>query len=89
MTTDNKFGIVSLSTQEDKCVLAIPDENVGHVKCIHFNGGEKGTSDKEIVQIKCHDSALACIKLSQDGSVIATASTKGTLIRLFDTASAK
>jgi len=33
--------------------------------------------------IKCHDSSLAAIKLSQDGQYLATASDKGTLIRIF------
>ena len=32
-----------------------------------------------------HESAIACLKLSQDGSLLATASNKGTLIRVFNT----
>jgi hypothetical protein len=36
MTIENKSGLVSLSTAEDVCVLAIPDENVGMVKVINF-----------------------------------------------------
>lgn len=36
-------------------------------------------------QIKCHTSGIAAMKLSADGKFLATASNKGTLIRLFDT----
>ena len=60
-------------------MLAIPDENVGMVKVINFN-----EEPKKIITLKCHDSSIASICLSQDGSILATASQKGTLIRLFD-----
>lgn len=46
MTCDNPTGLVSLSTTEGACVLAIPDEKVGSVKLVHFKP-DKG--DKEIV----------------------------------------
>lgn len=49
------------------------------VKVINFN-----EETKKIITLKCHDSAIAAISLSQDGAILATASQKGTLIRLFD-----
>ena len=79
MTIENKSGLVALSTAEDACVLAIPDENVGMVKVINF------ADEKKIITLKCHDSSIAAISLSSDGSILATASQKGTLVRLFDT----
>lgn len=79
ITCDNPDGIVSFSTAEESCVLAIPDEVVGHVKIIHFS------KDKHIVQIKCQNSALSCLKLSKDGKLLATTSSKGTLVRIWDT----
>lgn len=39
--------------------------------------------------MKCHTSSIAAISLSQDGTILATASQKGTLIRLFDTVQEK
>ena len=42
-------------------------------------------SQKEIIQFKAHNSAVAALKLSQDGSIVCTASNKGTLIRIFST----
>ncbi|KAL0347994.1 UNVERIFIED_CONTAM: Autophagy-related protein 18a [Sesamum angustifolium] len=35
--------------------------------------------------IKAHNSDVACFALSNDGRLLATASTKGTLVRVFDT----
>ena len=36
--------------------------------------------------ISAHDSELACLQLTLDGSMLATASEKGTLIRVYDAA---
>lgn len=69
MTIENKSGLVALSTAEDVCILAIPDENVGMVKVINF-----GEDPKKIITLKCHDSSIAAIALSHDGSILATAS---------------
>lgn len=74
---------MSLSSAEDKCVLAVPDEKIGKAKIIHYG------SEKTIVEIDCHTTGIACMKLSRDGQILATASLKGTLIRLFDTVSGK
>lgn len=82
ITCDNPNGLVSMSTKEGTCVLAIPDEKVGSVKLVHF---KQGQADKEIVQIKCHTSGVAALRLSQDGKLLATASHKGTLIRVYET----
>ena len=84
VTCNNPEGVVSFSTGEEACVLAIPDETVGHVKVVHFRSNTIG-GDKEIVQIKCQNSAIAALKLSNDGKILASASAKGTLVRLWDT----
>jgi hypothetical protein len=70
---------MSLSTKEDSCILACPDEHIGWVKVSHFN------KDKTIKSFKVHDTAIANMKLNQDGTLLATASQKGTLIRVFNT----
>lgn len=79
ITCKNPQGLVSLSSQEDKCVLACPDERAGYVKVIHFG------KEKQTVEIKCHNAAIAAMKLSQNGELLVTASNKGTLLRLFNT----
>jgi WD repeat-containing protein 45 len=35
--------------------------------------------------ISAHDSHISCMSLTMDGLLLATASTKGTLIRIFNT----
>ena len=42
----------------------------------------------EIV-VQAHETEIACISISQDGKMIATASKKGTLIRVFDVSGKK
>ncbi|KAM0870195.1 hypothetical protein ACQ4PT_040180 [Festuca glaucescens] len=37
------------------------------------------------VDVRAHDSAVACIALSRDGRLLATAGTRGTLVRVFST----
>jgi hypothetical protein len=49
---------VSLSTIEDSCVLACPDEKVGYVKIIHFG------KEQERIEVKCHNAGIAALKLS-------------------------
>lgn len=80
VTCKNSQGLVSLSTNESACVLAVPDEKIGYVKVVWFD------QDKKTIEIKAHNSTLGMIKLSQDGSILVTASEKGTLLRIFSTA---
>lgn len=46
VTCENPKGLVSLSTSENSCVLAIPDDKIGNVKLVLFR---KDKSDKDIV----------------------------------------
>jgi len=41
MTTKNEKGIVSLSSDEKVCVLAILDETEGSAKVINFDKGKE------------------------------------------------
>jgi len=79
VTGNNELGLVSLSTHEAKCVLAVPDETQGHVKLVHF------TDEKKVVNVSAHNGSVAAMRLSQDGTILVTASDKGTLLRLFNT----
>mgnify|MGYP001083680742 CR=1 FL=1 len=76
-TCPNNKGMVALSPI-DECVLAFPHTTKGVVRV------ELLDSDKSHL-INAHDSSINCISLNFDGSRLATASEKGTLIRVFDT----
>ncbi|XP_023637673.1 autophagy-related protein 18e [Capsella rubella] len=76
-TSMNPKGLCCISHVETKAVLACPGFHPGQVQ-VH------DLKRNVIKYIKAHDSAIACMTLTIDGSLLATASTKGTLIRIFN-----
>lgn len=77
-TVANPRGLVSQSVDSMTNILAIPGPTRGTVRVELFDI-EKATL------IKAHDAELAQFALNFDGTRLATASDKGTLIRLWDT----
>lgn len=79
-TFENPKGIVALSYDPNKTVLAYPaDKTKGYVRVKFY---EPNTTSL----INAHESTIAYIALNKDGSLLATASDKGTLIRIFQSA---
>ena len=77
-TGDNAHGLVGISYDQNQTVLAYPDKKKGNVRIKNY--------EKSIVfSVKAHDNNIAYITSSFDGSLIATASDIGTLIRIFST----
>ena len=77
-TKNNTKGIVSISLVENN-LIAYPDKTeIGSVRIKDYD------KQNEIV-IKAHKGPINFIQLNKDGTILATASDKGTLIRLFDT----
>ncbi|OAA60246.1 phosphatidylinositol-bisphosphate-binding protein [Niveomyces insectorum RCEF 264] len=74
-TTANPRGLCAVSRTH----FAIPGRIPGHVKVVH-------NETQNVSIIPAHASELAALSLSRDGSLLATASEKGTLIRVFLTA---
>jgi hypothetical protein len=77
-TLSNPKGLCCLSHHSNTSVLACPGVHQGHVRVEHF--GLKMTKT-----IPAHDSHISCMALTMDGLLLATASSKGTLIRIFNT----
>nr|GMD57722.1 autophagy-related protein 18D-like [Ipomoea batatas] len=77
-TLENPRGLCCLSHYSNTSVLACPGLRRGQVRVEHF-----GLNMTKL--IKAHDSQIACLTLTMDGLLLATASTKGTLIRIFNT----
>lgn len=77
-TGDNSHGIVAVSYEPEQTLLAYPDKKKGQVRIKNY---EKST----VFCINAHENNIAYIVLSYDGSLLATASEKGTLIRIFNT----
>jgi WD40 repeat protein len=77
-TFENLKGIFSITFDQSINLLAYPDKANGYVKIRNYD-------KNETILINAHSSKLVCITISQDGKFIATASEKGTFIRLFRT----
>lgn len=77
-TLTNERGLCCLSQQPSAFVLACPGHYQGQVRVEHFG--------LKVTKIICaHDSNVAFFAMTLDGLLLATASVKGTLIRIFST----
>lgn len=76
-TLSNPKGLVSLCPDSSNCVLACPGLSKGSIR-VELYDLSKATL------IKAHDAELSQFALNSDGSKIASASEKGTLIRVWD-----
>ncbi|XP_051141555.1 autophagy-related protein 18a-like isoform X1 [Andrographis paniculata] len=77
-TIENPKGLCVVTQVAEPLVLACPGLKRGEVRVEHL-----GLNKTQL--ISAHNSRIACLALSQNGNLLATASTKGTLIRVFDT----
>jgi len=73
-TAPNPDGISVLKND----VLICPDKELGTVRINHFK-------QSMVNSIKAHEGPIRCLALNNDSSLLATASEKGTLIRIFET----
>jgi len=77
-TISNPKGLCALCADPQNIVLVCPGLQKGHLRVELYE-------IKKMNLIQGHDSSLGCIALSSDGKLLATASEKGTLIRVWDT----
>ncbi|OMJ95379.1 hypothetical protein SteCoe_1301 [Stentor coeruleus] len=77
-TCINPKGLCCLSTDTENIVIACPHSQKGQALVKIYN------KDKTQI-IEAHETSLACLALNGNGSILATASDKGTLIRVFNT----
>lgn len=76
-TSENTKGLIAVSIEPKTTIIAFPDNKQGNVRVKFF--------EKEFSQIICaHESTIAALALNYDGTLLATASDKGTLIRIFN-----
>lgn len=75
-TYQNPDGLCCLSSKKDTNVLACPDKTQGAIRVTYYDN---------TTTIQAHDGPIACLAMTSDGQTIATASQKGTLIRVFNT----
>ena len=93
-TAANPGGLLALSPGPGAAVLACPGLHRGGVRLEWYDSGagaEGGQAappagGRRTRFVAAHDGALAALALSADGARLATASDKGTLLRVWDTA---
>uniref|UniRef100_A0A2R8MTP4 WD repeat domain phosphoinositide-interacting protein 4 n=1 Tax=Callithrix jacchus TaxID=9483 RepID=A0A2R8MTP4_CALJA len=85
-TRDNPKGLCDLCPSLEKQLLVFPGHKCGSLQLVDLSSTKPGTSSAPFT-INAHQSDIACVSLNQPGTVVASASQKGTLIRLFDTQS--
>ena len=73
-------NLLSVSGAPDKALVACPANVKGKVNVCFYDPSRVKTTS-----ILAHESSLAVISLNFDGTRLATASSKGTLVRVFDT----
>ena len=77
-TLENPKGLIALCPDSSSVVLACPGVTKGNVRVELYDL-------RKSQLIPAHESELAAIALNQQGTRLATASDKGTLLRVFDT----
>jgi WD repeat-containing protein 45 len=77
-TIPNPRGLCALCPYTSNTVLVCPGLEKGHVRVELYD-------QKKTNIISAHETALACFALNLTGDRLATASEKGTLVRIFDT----
>lgn len=79
-TVNNPLGLCAVCPSSTNTVLACPGLQKGHVRVELYD-------IRKTTLIPAHDGDLACLALNMSGTRLATASEKGTLIRVYDTSS--
>ena len=77
-TISNPRGLCALCADSRLCVLGCPGLQKGHLRVELFDISRS-------TLIAAHESALSCLSLNLAGSRLATASERGTLVRMWDT----
>lgn len=83
-TQDNPYGACAMCRVDSAWLLAMPGRLAGHVQLVTLPDDD-ATMAPTVNIVRAHDSGIACVALSADSRMLATASHKGTLIRVWDT----
>ncbi|KAI6654808.1 WD repeat domain phosphoinositide-interacting protein 3-like [Oopsacas minuta] len=81
----NERGICVLCPSSSNSILAYPGTEIGKVHIVNLGVLENNSP----TIINAHETPVICLALNQEGTNLATASEKGTLVRVFDTGTAK
>ena len=80
-TYENLKGLIAVSNKPDVFVIAYPIRSKGYVKIKMYDSPVNNPI------INAHNSNLACLEINYNGTILATASEKGTIIRIIESCS--
>ncbi|BES98788.1 unnamed protein product [Nesidiocoris tenuis] len=85
-TRYNPLGLLEVTPilTAERHLLVYPGHKPGSVQLVDLSFTEAGITSAPVT-INSHKNDLACLAINQQGTLIATASVKGTLIRVWDT----
>ena len=75
-TFKNEIGAIGINTDPNFTVMGFPTNPEGFIKVKFYEKSQE-------VDINAHDSIISCISINSDGTLVAVASNKGQIIRLF------
>ncbi|CAH1256691.1 WD repeat domain phosphoinositide-interacting protein 4-like isoform X1 [Branchiostoma lanceolatum] len=82
-TRDNPRGLVEVSPSTDHQIMVFPAHKCGSLQIVDIATTEENISSSPVT-LTAHQSEIACIAVNQQGTKLASASKKGTLIRIWD-----
>jgi WD repeat-containing protein 45 len=82
-TAGNPRGVCALAPASRPWLLAAPGQTKGVLRI------QNGSDDAASQELVAHNNSIACIALTQDGGMVATASEQGTVIKVFAVADGK
>lgn len=80
-TVENNSRVLEICQTESQNLCAALTKTKGHVQLFNLSG-----STKAFITITAHNSDITIVRFSHDGHFLATASEKGTLIRVYELA---
>lgn len=90
-TIENKKGLCCLSVGSERTVLICPGMQLGRALVIFYPrafGELQAPAERERTTIvAAHESSIAAMGIDYNGTLLATASDKGTIVRVYDTSS--
>ena len=79
------LGVVALCPNQNKALLAFPGLHKGHIQLADLSNLRRSYHSI----LPAHEHPLACLAFSLDGKWLASASEKGTLLRIYETDSGR
>jgi autophagy-related protein 18 len=78
-TVNNLLGIAAVNSDKNQAIFACLAQEIGNIKVINFD------RNNEVMEIKAHKSQVTALALNWQGSLVATASLEGQVVRVFRT----